>query len=125
MGAHRLVFSKKAARDEKNQKQITRLYDTRGALKHDDRVDVLSAAVAYYEETLGIDVDRQIAINEEQEFNEMVESWEDDERRAGMILGQRTSGATRVKTLTPREVSKTIFGQANVKHRNRSRPSGW
>lgn len=125
MGAHRLVFSKKAARDETNQKQITRLYDTRGALKHDDRVDVLAAAVSYYEETLGIDVDRQISINEEREFNEMVQTWEDDDRRANMILGHRTSGATRVKTLTPREVAKTIFGQVNAKHRNRNRPPGW
>ena len=125
MGAHRLVMSRKAARDETNQKQITRLYETRGALKHDDRVDVLSAAVAHFEDTLGIDIDHQIALNDEKAYNAMVAEWEDDERRAPMILGNRSSGAARVKTLTPREVSNTVFGQRNAKPGNWSRPSSW
>ena len=74
MGSHRLVFNKRAIKSEENQKQITRLYDTRGALKHDDRVDVLSAAVAYFEDTLGIDVDKKLAQWEEEEWNNMVDS---------------------------------------------------
>jgi hypothetical protein len=126
MGAHRLVLSKKAARDENNQRQLTRLYETRGALKHDDRVDVLAAAVSHFEDTLGIDIDHQIALNDEKEFKELVATWEDDERRAPMLLGNRATGAQRVKTLTPKEVSKTIFGQSrNAKPSNWSRPSSW
>lgn len=124
MGSHRLVMSKRAARDEKNQKQITRIYDQRGALPHDDRVDVLSAAVSYFEETLGIDVDVQMAINEEENYNAMVREWEDDSRRAPAILGERFSGAGRVRTLKEREVAKTIFGDRNAQRGIRLRPPG-
>ena len=124
MGSHRLVFDNKVARDEKNQKQITRIYDRRGALPHDDRVDVLAAAVSYFEETLGIDVDRQIAVNEEQEYNNLVAEWEDDERRAPLILGNRASGAVKVKTLSERETAKTIFGDRNAQRGIRLRPPG-
>jgi hypothetical protein len=49
MSQHRLVFDSKAARDETNQRQITRLTDRKGSLTHDDRVDVLSAACSYWE----------------------------------------------------------------------------
>jgi hypothetical protein len=126
MGAHRLVLSKKAARNEDNQRQLTRLYETRGALKHDDRVDVLAAAVSHFEDTLGIDIDHQIALNDAKEYKELVATWEDDERRAPMLLGNRATGAQRVKTLTPSQVSKTIFGQTrNAKPSNWTRPSSW
>lgn len=111
MSQHRLVVSKKVIRQEETQRQLTRLHDTRGALKHDDRVDVLAATVAYFEDTLGVDVDDIIAKNEEADFKQMSDAWEDDFRRASLILGDRVSGATRVKALNPREVNKTIFGQ--------------
>ena len=101
MGSHRLVFNKRAIKQEETQKQITRLYDQRGALKHDDRVDVLSAAVAYFEDTLGIDVDKKIEEWQEQEFNEMVAAWEDDDRRANLLLGERLSGAARTTPMNP------------------------
>lgn len=111
MGSHRLVFNKRAIKSEENQKQITRLYDTRGALKHDDRVDVLSAAVAYFEDTLGIDVDKKLAQWEEEEWNNMVDSWEDDGRRASLLLGERLTGAARTTPLNPMDArSNNIFG---------------
>jgi hypothetical protein len=43
--SHKLVFDTKAIRDELTQRQITRICAERGALKHDDRVDVLALAV--------------------------------------------------------------------------------
>ena len=111
MGSHRLVFNKKAIKQEETQKQITRLYDHRGALKHDDRVDVLSAAVAYYEETLGVDVDKKLAEWENNEYNEMVEAWEDDNRRADLLLGERLSGAARTTPMNPmHRRPNNIFG---------------
>lgn len=122
MGSHRLVFNKSAIRQEETQRQLTRIYETRGALKHDDRVDVLAAAVDYYEDSLSLNVDDQLDKYRETEYNNLVATWEDDSRRADLLLGDRTSGATRTKTLTPREVEKTIFGQRNVNRNNGLRP---
>ena len=50
MAQHRLVFDKRAICQEETQKQITRIFDKRGALPHDDRVDCLAAAVAHWED---------------------------------------------------------------------------
>ena len=111
MSQHRLVMSKKAIRQEENQKQLTRIYERRGALKHDDRVDVLAATVQYFEDTLGIDVDDVVAKNEHEKAMEEIKTWEDDARRAFHILQDRTSGAVRVKTLNPQQTARTIFGQ--------------
>ena len=111
MSQHRLVMSKKAIRQEENQKQLTRIYERRGALKHDDRVDVLAATVQYFEDTLGIDVDDVVAKNEHEKAMEEIKTWEDDARRAFHILQDRTSGAVRVKTLSPQQTARTIFGQ--------------
>lgn len=85
MAQHRLVFSKKAICQEENQKQITRLHDKRGALKHDDRVDALSAAVAFWEDSLSLDVDRVIAKREAKERVAQTKQWLDDDRRLGLF----------------------------------------
>lgn len=111
MSQHRLCMSKKCIRQEETQRQITRLYERRGALKHDDRVDVLAATVGYFEDTLGIDVDEVIAQNEHDAQMQIIASWEDDKRRAGLLLGDRISGASRIKTLNPAQVNRTIFSQ--------------
>lgn len=116
MSQHRLCMSKKCIRQEETQRQITRLYERRGALKHDDRVDVLAATVGYFEDTLGIDVDEVIAQNEHEAQMHIIESWEDDKRRAGLLLGDRISGASRIKTLNPTQVNRTIFSQRKRKH---------
>lgn len=110
MGSHRLVFNKKAIKQEETQKQITRLYNQRGALKHDDRVDVLSAAVAYYEATLGIDVDQKLEEWEREEWDRMVSSWEDDERRASLLMGERMSGGARLTHVNGKPYKKSSNG---------------
>ena len=117
MSQHRLCVSKKAMKDEENQRQLTRLYEKRGALKHDDRVDVLAASVQYFENMLGVDVDAIIAKNEEEEHMRIIESWEDDSRRASLLLGDRTSGGIRLKTLSNQEIRKSIFNQRNTRWR--------
>jgi predicted phage terminase large subunit-like protein len=85
MAQHRLVFSKKAISQEETQKQITRLHDARGALRHDDRVDVLASAIAYWEDSLALDVDRIIAKNEGKARNEVIKDWVNDDRRLGLF----------------------------------------
>lgn len=92
MSSHRLVFDRRAISQEQTQKQITRLFDKRGALPHDDRVDVLSAAVSHWEDLLATDVDQVIATNKEQERQEIVKTWMSDSRRMG-LWGNAVSGA--------------------------------
>ena len=100
LAQHRLVFDTKPARDEKNQKQITRLTESRGSLTHDDRVDVLSAACHYWEERLHINVDNVIAKRRQKAHEETVEMWMSDKRIEG-LLPSRVSGALRYNDISP------------------------
>jgi len=96
MASHRLCFNTKAIKQEETQRQLTRLHDGRGSLKHDDRVDVLSAAVSYWEDNLGVNIDNVIAKNKEKEQMDVIKDWMDDKRRARSILQGRSSGALRI-----------------------------
>ena len=118
MAGHRLVFNARAIRDEETQKQITRLTNLRGALKHDDRVDVLSAACEHWKPYIQIDVDMMADRNLRKAQDDYVKMWEDDTRRGQLISESRGgSGTSRVTNLynstqgggkPPR---KTIFGK--------------
>lgn len=92
MAVHKLIFNTKAIKDSETQKQITRITDRRGSLKHDDRVDILSSAVAYWQDSLSIDADSQIAKNKKDEYKQQIKDWMSNKRSIG-ILGDRISGA--------------------------------
>jgi hypothetical protein len=96
IASHRLCFNTKAIKQEETQRQLTRLHDGRGSLAHDDRVDVLSAAVAYWEDHMGVNIDHVIAKNKDKEHIEIVKEWLDDKRRSRSILHGRASGALRI-----------------------------
>ena len=85
MAQHRLVIDKKAIKQEETQRQITRLHGARGALRHDDRIDVLSAAVSFWKENLSVDVDNQVAKNKERLRLEEVDDWAKNFRAANAI----------------------------------------
>lgn len=72
--------------------QLTRIQTKRGALKHDDRVDVLSAAVSFWTDALAIDPAREMEVRKEQEYKEKIKDWMSNKRALG-ILGERISGA--------------------------------
>ena len=91
---HRLVLDTRPARDETNQRQLTRLTDARGSLTHDDRVDVLSAACHYWEDRLHVNVDDVIAKRRRKNHEEVIESWKSNKRIEG-LLPDRVSGALR------------------------------
>ena len=115
MSSHRLVFDRRAISQEQTQKQITRLFDKRGALPHDDRVDVLSAAVSHWEDLLSTDVDEVIAANKEQERQEIVKTWMSDDRRMG-LWGNAVSGACiDISQREPPDPNKPKWG---IKKRN-------
>jgi hypothetical protein len=92
MSQHRLVFDKKPIKDETNQRQITRLTEKRGSLKHDDRVDILASAVHHWENALAISPDQQVQRNRDKETKETIKEWLGNKRILG-ILGEKVSGA--------------------------------
>ena len=85
MSQHRLVFDRRAISQEATQKQITRLFDQKGALAHDDRVDVLASAVALWEDSLATDIEVIIAKNTKKQKDEVISSWLNDDRRMGLF----------------------------------------
>lgn len=110
MSSHRLVFDRRAISQEQTQKQITRLFDKRGALPHDDRVDVLSAAVSHWEDLLSTDVDQIIEANKEQERQEVIKTWLNDDRRMG-LWGNYVSGAcVNISNHKPPDPNKAKWG---------------
>jgi hypothetical protein len=94
MAQRRLCFNTKAIKEKETQIQITRLTERRGALAHDDRVDVLSLAVTEWKDNLIHDVDALIEKNKEKESMKIVNSWLSDDR-IGNLFPERTSGAYR------------------------------
>ena len=110
MSSHRLVFDRRAISQEQTQKQITRLFDKRGALPHDDRVDVLSAAVGHWEDLLATDVDQVIASNKEQERQDIVKTWMSDDRRMGLWANKVSGACVDISQREPPDPNKPKWG---------------
>ena len=92
MASHRIVFDRRAISQEENQKQITRIFDKKGALPKDDRIDCLASAVMHWEGMLSLDVVQVIARNKEAERSDLINTWLNDDRRMG-LFSEATSGA--------------------------------
>jgi len=101
MAQHRLVMDTQVIQDKDNQIQITRLQEKRGALKHDDRVDVLAAAVSYWTDALAIDPDREMEQKQQEEYKAQIKEWMSN-RRGIALLGDRISGAILLNGKTPK-----------------------
>lgn len=118
MTNHRIVFDKRAICQEETQKQITRIFDKRGALPKDDRVDCLAAAVSYWEGLLATDVDVIIDRNRTKDREAIVKTWLSDDRRMGLWSDQ-LSGAVVNRSLEKKKAvdkNKPLWG---VPKRNR------
>lgn len=100
---HRLVWNRKVAKDEKNQYQFTRLTRSRGALKHDDRVDALAYAVDHFKELVVMNPDQIIQRNREEEFKQMVKNWETNFRAGDYVYN---SGALKPNIEKPVKLKK-------------------
>jgi hypothetical protein len=109
MAQHRLVMDTEVVQDKENQIQITRMQNKRGALKHDDRVDVLSAAVSYWTEALAIDPDREMQNKQAEDYQAKIKDWMSNKRAIG-LLGDRVSGALLLNGKNPnRKEIKSIL----------------
>lgn len=100
---HRLVMARKTIKDQTNQIQLTRLHSGRGALKHDDRVDVLAAAVEFYKSHMSLDTERASEDIKDKEWKKRIHDWANN-FRAGDYAP--TSGATKVVATNQKQKSK-------------------
>ena len=96
MSAHRLVVDPKIIKQEETQRQITRITEMKGSLKHDDRVDVLASSVSYWEDSLGVNVDDKVAEAEYMRNETIIQNWENDDRRIRSIGYDRTIGNVQI-----------------------------
>lgn len=115
MAQHRLVFDTEVIKDKDNQMQITRMQNKRGALKHDDRVDVLSAAVSMWTDALAIDPDREMELKQQEERKNQIKDWMSNKRVLG-LLGDAVSGALLVNG---KDLKQNKFGRS-ILRRNRT-----
>ena len=83
MNQHRLIVSPQMIREDFDTKdpnyqlfyQMTRITKDRGSLRNDDRLDVLSIAVAYWVEQMAVDSDNQINSHREELLKKDLESF--------------------------------------------------
>lgn len=91
MAQHRLIFDTHAIQDKENQIQITRMQDKRGALKHDDRIDILASAVKNWSDELVINPDTLIQRNKNKEHQQLIKDWLGN-KRMSVLMGDRYYG---------------------------------
>ena len=103
MAMHRLVMSRKTIKDQTNQMQLSRLHRGRGALKHDDRVDVLAAAVEFYKSHMSTDTEKATEDYKRKEWEKRIKDWANNFRASDYAP---TSGATRVVATNQKPKSK-------------------
>jgi hypothetical protein len=102
MASHRLIFDPRAIRDKDNQLQITRMQDKRGAMKHDDRIDILASAVSRWSSEVVVNPDTVIERNKEKEHQETIKQWLGNKRMSVLLgdryYGQKVSGIETTRT---------------------------
>ena len=50
----------------------------KGAVRHDDRIDALAQGIKYYTDILSISAQEQINSRKREEWNDLINNWEDD-----------------------------------------------
>ena len=93
MNQHRLIVDRRVIEADKTSNttlspeaqvryqlfyQMTRLTREKGSLGHDDRIDVLSMAVAYWVEQMARDVDEALTARSEELFKQEIEQFMDN-----------------------------------------------
>ena len=58
--------------------QMSRMCREKGAVRHDDRIDALAQGVKYYTDILSISAQEQINSRKREEWNDLINNWEDD-----------------------------------------------
>jgi hypothetical protein len=58
--------------------QMSRMCREKGAVRHDDRIDALAQGVKYFTDILSISAQQEIINRKRQDWNDLLEHWEDD-----------------------------------------------
>ena len=58
--------------------QMSRMCREKGAVRHDDRIDALAQGVKYFTDILSISAQQQIIDRKREEWNDLINNWEDD-----------------------------------------------
>ena len=58
--------------------QMSRMCREKGAVRHDDRLDALAQGVKYFTDILSISAQQEIINRKRQDWNDLLEHWEDD-----------------------------------------------
>ena len=58
--------------------QMSRMCREKGAVRHDDRLDALAQGVKYFTDILSISAQEEIINRKRQDWNDLIEHWEDD-----------------------------------------------
>ena len=68
---------------------MSRMCREKGAVKHDDRIDVLAMAVKYYTDALAISAYETVKLRKQEEWQDILDTWIDDPQSAAnhMVLG--------------------------------------
>ena len=108
LNQHRLVVSKEVVQWDYNSTkdrppeealkyqlfyQMSRITKDRGALAHDDRLDVLAMAVGYWVEQMGQNADQKIQTRRDDLLKQELKLWTDTARFSIPLLGRPGSGA--------------------------------
>lgn len=107
MAMHRLVIDRKVIKDQENQVQLTRIHRGRGALKHDDRIDVLASAVEFYKEHMKLDVSKTSEDNQKKAWEKRVKNWAENFRAGDYIP---SSGALKLISTNHKPPKKNQWG---------------
>ena len=69
--------------------QMSRMCREKGAVKHDDRLDVLAMGVKYYTDALAISAYEQVKLRKQEEWQDILDTWTEDPQSAAnhMVLG--------------------------------------
>jgi hypothetical protein len=87
--------------------QLTRLHRGRGALKHDDRIDALAAAVEFYKEHMQLDTEKSSEDNKRKEWEKRVKNWAENFRAGDYIP---SSGALKLISTNHKKPRKNQWG---------------
>lgn len=75
--------------------QMSRMCREKGAIRHDDRIDVIAQGVKFFIESLGLSAHEQIKSRKQEDWQDQLDSWLDDPHQAcnhlalGFDLSQR------------------------------------
>ncbi len=75
MNQHRLIIDEDVARDETFMYQLTHITRERGSLHHDDRLDAVAGAVAYFVKVLEMDAQQNLQNYKDQELQELLDDF--------------------------------------------------